>query len=348
MLTIQESWVAFVQQLRLFQANTEIDLPRICLDFRLSLAEFLKEQGIAGSSEDLDKQLTQLHTDCPLPVDVQFLKQIEGINIALVDYSRLLFEQDNESWELIESEIGHTTGWLNQLTMFIANELYPSAEERLENQVPDSSQDDKEVVKRFADKLLADIREIKSDLELLNSALENEEATARDQFIEFWTNPTKAQLACSLLASDEALCRICFDNYKNFFLQLIEQVKENQAFIKPTLNTNFLSFFVKQQSFSLIERSKKRFLQSKENITLLNQQQSEINNTEALEKIAANLDVLGSSYQSSLITRLVDKILKIIFCDGYDSRPQTVREAQDLRDIIYYLEEHCTTAQSSP
>lgn len=193
-------------------------------------------------------------------------------------------------------------------------------------------------MKRFAEKLLGEIRQIKTDLELINTAIENEKATAREQFIEFWTDPTKAKLACSLLAGDEALCMICFDNYKNFFLQIIEQIEVSQPLEKSALNANFLSFFAKQQSLSLIQKSKNRFLQNEENIILLGQRESEIEKTEALGKIAENLNALGSNYKSSFISCLINTILKIILCGSYDSRSQTVREAQELRDIIYYLE----------
>jgi hypothetical protein len=340
MSSFSERWGSFVQQLNQYETTSKVDLLRICLDFRLSLTEYLKEQAIAGSSEDLVNLLTNLDGLSPLPLNVQFLQQIEGINIALVDYSRLLHKQDNDSWRLIHSELSHTTGLLNQLTSLIARKLYSSAEERLTNRVSNSSQSEEDAVRRFANKLLDEIRQIKSDLELLNAAIENEAPTASEQFMEFWTDPAKAKLACSLLVDDEALCMLCFDNYKNFFLQFIKQIEESQPLEKSALNVNFLSFFAKQQSLSLIQKSKNRFLQSEENIILLRHRESEIEKTEALGRIAENLNALGLNYKSSFISCLVNTILKIILGGCYDSRSQTVREAQELRDIIYYLEEN--------
>ncbi|KTC84635.1 hypothetical protein [Legionella drozanskii] len=341
MSSLRGSWYLFVQQLNQFQSNPEIDLLRVCLNFRLSLTEYFKEQNIYGSSEDVVNLFTELDALCPLPQNVQILKQIEGINIALVDYSKFLYGRDNENWMLIDSELGHTTGLLNQLTSFIAFKLYSTSKERLKNRVTDPSRQDNDAVKQFATNLLCEIRQIKLDLDILNTAIENETVKACDLFIQFWINPKKSKLACSVLASNEELCGICFNNYKILFLKLIED-KEKQLPRKLALNTNFLAFFAKQQSFSLIEKSKNRFLQSEENIILLSQQQSRIEKTGSIQVIAADLDALSLNYKRSLISRLIDMILKTIFC-SYDSRPQTVSEAQDLRDILHYLEENCTT-----
>lgn len=327
---IKPAWSKFVNELN---NKSGINLLQVCLEFHRQLSRYFAAEGLTGSSEDIIKILAELEQYSALSADIELLNKLDGMNIAITDYNMDLFREDNEGWELIKDELGYNSGLITQITFLIADKCYPdlNISERDNKRVKEPEGADRADVSAFYQSVLEERRQIKTALQKINIAIEKRMENATNLFLDLWTDHTKATYARSILA-DELLCRTCFNNYKQLALRLIKQ-KEPLS-ITQSLDANFLSFFARQQSFALLQKSKGFIFQTDNNKQYINKCEERINNTQDLAEIKASLKELRDNYTVNVLLQLVNIIKELL---NFDARPETVRQIDETEQVIDYL-----------
>ena len=322
---LQRAWVEFVEKIGK-KTKSGLDLLSASLDFRHSLGEYFSQQEIAGSAEDLVKSLKELTAFHALPYNEELLNQLDGINIALADYDKALFSERKDLWDAIKNQLGYTSSLLARLTTLLASQA-PEKPARIEM----SAEEDKKAVFQFYKIIL---RETESDLLLLNNSIEEKEETARDLFQAMWADSDKIACAVLVLASNKSLAATCFDRYQQYILRLATQAKSGAVAPVLTLSDDFLIRFAKQQSLSLLQKSKSTFFQSSYNKELIKTLESKIEDAETIETVLSSFNEAKSDYRVRGILYLVSIIQAFL---GFDSPLSLVPKLDETQAAVNYL-----------